>query len=66
MAESFSTLCKAEVKIKLAKENFTANIFAPFHITSQKRNYNVIFGRDLLHELGINLDFLNNFVARYP
>ena len=63
MAGSFSTLCKAEVKIKLPKLNFTAHIFAPFHITSQKSNYDVIFGQDLLCELGMNLDFQNNFVG---
>ena len=54
---SFSTLCEAEVKIKLSELNFTAHVFAPFHVTSQKSNYNVILGRDLLREQGINLDF---------
>ena len=38
----FLTLCKAEVKIKLPELKFTAHIFAPFHVTSQKSNYNVI------------------------
>ena len=42
--ESFLTLCEAEVKTKLPELNFTAHIFAPFHVTSQKSNYNVIFG----------------------
>ena len=54
--------CEAEVKIKLPELNFTARIFVPFHKTSQKNNYNVIFGRDLLRELGINLGFQNDFV----
>ena len=62
MARSFSTLCKVEVKIKLPKLNFTSHIFAPFHVTSQKSNYNVTFGHDFLRELGINLDLQNNFV----
>ena len=62
MAGSLLTLCKAEVKIKLPVLNFAAHIFAPFHVTSQKSNYDVIFGRDLLWELGINLDFQNNFI----
>ena len=61
MAGSFSTLCKVEVKLKLPELNFTAHIFAPFHVTSQKSNYDVIFRRDLLQELRINLDFQNNF-----
>ena len=29
----------------------------------KKRNYYVIFGRDLLQELGIQLDFQNNFIG---
>ena len=62
MVGSFLTSCEDEVKIKLPELNFTAHIFAPFHITSQKSNYIVIFGRDLLWKLGINLDFQNNFV----
>ena len=45
------------------ESNFTAYIFAPFHVTNQKNNYNVIFGRDLLQELGINLNFQNNFIG---
>ena len=39
-----------------------AHIFAPFHVTSHKNNYDVIFSQDLLQEIGINLDFQNNFV----
>ena len=59
---SFLTSYKAEVKVKLPELNFTAPIFAPFHVTSQNSNYNVIFGRELLQELEINLDFQYNFV----
>ena len=62
MAGSFSTSCEAEVKIKLPKLNTPTHIFASFHVTSHKNNYDVIFGQDLLRELGINLDFQNNFV----
>ena len=40
-----------------------AHIFVPFYATSQKSNYDVIFGRYLLQELGINLDFQNNFIG---
>ena len=35
MAGSFSTSCKNKVKIKLQGLDFTARIFAPFHVTSQ-------------------------------
>ena len=62
MAISFWSLCEAEVGIKLPELSSMAQIFAPFHVTDKRSNYNSIFGRDLLRELGISLDFQNNFV----
>ena len=62
MAGSFLTLYKAEAKFKLPELNVAAHIFAPFHVNSQKSNHDVIFGRDLLRELEMNLDLPNNFV----
>ena len=47
MAGSFLMLTDAKVKIKLTKLNVMAHIFALLHITSQKINYNVIFGQEL-------------------
>ena len=61
MGGSFVTSCEAQVNLPIV--NITARIFAPFHVTSQKRIYDIIFGPDLLQELGINLDFQNNFVG---
>ena len=43
MTGSFLMSCNAEVKIKLPELNVTALIFAPFHVTSQKNDYNIIF-----------------------
>ena len=63
MAGSLSALCEAEVKMKLPELNVTAYIFAPFHITSKKSNYNVMFGWNLRQELGLTLDFQKNFVG---
>ena len=63
MAGSILTFSKTEANIKLPELNFSAYIFAPFHITSQESNYNVIFGQDFQWELGINLDFQNNIVG---
>ena len=63
MAASFLTSCEAKVKIKLPVFNAKSQISAPFHVTDQKSNFNVIFVRDLLRELGIYLDFQNNFVG---
>ena len=51
VAGSFSMPCHAEVKIKLPKLNFTALIFAPFHLTSQKSSRDVIFDQDLPREI---------------
>ena len=63
MAGSFLTSCEAEVGIKLPELNTTNHISASFHVTDQKRNYDAIFGRDILRELGIRLGFQNNFVV---
>ena len=48
---------------KLLELNITAHISAPFHVTTKKYNCDVIFGRNLLQELGIQLDFQNNFIG---
>ena len=63
MAGSFSTSREADITLKMPELNVTAHISAPFHVTSKKSNYNVIFGRDLLRELRIQLDFQNNFTG---
>ena len=63
MDGSFLTSCEAEVKIELTKLNFMAQIVAPFHVTSQKLYYNIIFGQDIPWKLDINLDFQNNFAG---
>ena len=52
---SFSTSREADIKFKLPELIVTAHISAPFHVTTKKNNYDVIFGRDLLRELGIEL-----------
>ena len=48
----FST-SQAEIKLKMPELHVTAPNSAPFQVIIKKRNYNVIFGRDLLQELGI-------------
>ena len=53
MAGSFSTSHKAEITLKMPELNVTAHISAPFQVTTKKSNYDVIFGRDLLRELGL-------------
>ena len=63
MAGSFCTSCEVEIISKTAEFNVTTQISAPFHVTTKKSNYNVIFGTDLLWELGIQLDFQNSFIG---
>ena len=63
MAGSISTSHEAEITLKMPKLNVTAHIYATFHVTTKTNNYDIIFGRDLILELGIQLDFKNNSVA---
>ena len=63
MAGYFSTSREAEITLKIPEINVMAYISAPFHVTTTKNNYNIIFGRDLLWELGIQLDFQNDLIA---
>ena len=63
MAGSFSTSHEAEITLKTPELKITAHISAPFHVTTKKSTYDVIFGRDLLQELGIQLNFQNNFIG---
>ena len=54
---------EARITLKILELNVTAHISAPFHVTTKKSNYNVIFGRNLLQEIGIQLDFKNTFIG---
>ena len=63
MVGSFFMSHVDEIKLNLLELIVTAHLPAPFCIVTKKYNYNVIFGRDLLQELGIQLDFQNNFIG---
>ena len=56
MAGSFTTSREARSTLKKSELNVMPHISAPFHVTTKKSNYNVIFGRDFLRELGIQPD----------
>ena len=47
----------------MSELNVTAHIYAPFHMAAKKSSHDVIFGRDRLQELGIQLDFQNNLIV---
>ena len=63
MAGSFSTSHNAKITFKIPELNNTAHISAPSHVKTRKSNYDVIFGRKLLLELGIQLVFQNYFIV---
>ena len=62
LAGSFSTSHEAEITLKIPELNVTAHISESLQVTTEKSNYDVFFGRDLLRELGIPLDFQNDFI----
>ena len=61
--DRFQHRAKQKKNIKLPEFNWMVHIFASFHVATKRRNNNVIFGRALLMELGINLDFQNSLVG---
>ena len=63
MVGPFSTSHYAEITLKLPEIDVTAVISTPFHVTSKKSNYDVIFDTDFLLELGIQLNFQNSFIG---
>ena len=63
MSGSFSTSHDAGITFKMREIYATAHTSATFHVTTKTSNYNIIFCRDLRHELGIQLDFQENFIA---
>ena len=65
IAGSFSTSCEAKINPKVSKLNIAAYIFAPFQVTTKNSNHDVNFGRDLLPELGIELEFPDD-ITRLP
>jgi len=62
MAGSFATSYETEVTLQLSELYHTAHISAQFHVTKQESAYDLIFGRNLLRELGIILNFNKNTV----
>ena len=64
MAGAFATSYETEVSLKLPELYHTAHISVPCHVTKQNSNYDIIFGRDILRELKIILDFNQNTVQR--
>ena len=50
MALMFNTTSVTELILKLPELNHSAEIYAKCHLTDKLLNYNLILGRDILHE----------------
>ena len=52
---------KAKIEFKMPEFDIMADFSAPLNITMKK--YDVLCGRDLRQELGINIDFQHNVIS---
>ena len=62
MAGTFKTRSKTSLDFSLPELNPTAVINTTVHITEDMSNYDMIIGRDLLHKLGLILNFKDRTV----
>ena len=63
MAETFITTFIIEIILKLKELNHTADNYVKCHFTDKLLNYDLIRGRDILHELVIIFNFKNKNIA---
>ena len=63
MAGTFNTTFVTEIILKLSELNHSAEIYAKCHLTDKLLNYDLILGRDILHELGIIFNFKNKTIT---
>ena len=52
-----------EIILKTPELNHSAEIYAKHHLTDKLLNYNLILGRDILHELGIIFNFKSKTIT---
>ena len=66
MAGTFDTTFETEIILKLPELNHSAEVYAKCHLTDKILNWDLILGRDILHELGIvfNFEKQTNYLAR--
>ena len=62
IAVYFNTTFGMESKLKLIELNHTVEIYAKCHLTVKLLNYDLILGRDILHEVGILFTFKNETI----
>ena len=63
MAGTFNTTFVIEIILKLPESNQSAEIYTKCHLTNKLFNYDLIIGRDILHELGIIINFQNKTIT---
>ena len=63
MAGTFNTTFVTEMILKLPGLSHSAEIYAKCHLTDKLLNYDLILGRDILHELGIIFNFQNKTIT---
>ena len=63
MAGTFNTTFVTEIILKLPELNHSAEIYAKCHLTDKFLNYDLILGRDILHERGIIFNFENKTIT---
>ena len=62
MAGTFNTSFVTEIILKLPELNHSAEIYTKCRLTNKLLNYDLIFGREILHELGIIFNFKNKTI----
>ena len=63
MVRNFNKTFVMKLKLKTPKLNYSAEINTKYHLTDTLLNYNLILGRDILHEVGKIFHFKNKTVT---
>ena len=63
MAGTFTTTFVTEIILKLPELNLSAKIYAKCHLKDKLLYYDLILGRDILHELGIIFNLKNKTIT---
>ena len=63
MAETSNTAFVMELRLKLMELHHSAIIYAICHLVNKLLNYNLILGKDILHEQGIIFNFENKTIT---
>ena len=64
MAGTLNTTFVTDIILKLLELNHSAKKYAKYHLMDKILNFDLITGRDILHELGIIFNFENKTFTR--